>query len=436
MSIRRLLNNAAATRNVHTITIAGTWVAADTITITIGGVALVITVGSLVTVTQIAVTVVQAILGTTFTDTTAVVAPANGGQTLPMFTEFTATSALGVVTLTASTTGKPFTVTTTKSSTSGTVADAETIAATGPLFFSNAVNFSGATVPVDNDTITIDSGNVGLTYGLTTSIQPLVYNQTQGFTGDIGLAQINLDSRQNSYAEYRTPQYLTFDDNSATCVYTIGEGQGAGSQRTKIDAGAGQGTFVIIASGQRELQNVPAILLKGTHTSNSLTVRDGDVGVAFYDGETSTFATINMGSGINSQGRLVCGTGTTLSSCTIAMIGGTLETNSAISVVNIYGGEWTHQNGNVATLNAFGGKVIWKANSATITTLAVGSSGTFDKSQDARPLTVTNVVKIYKGATLRDPYKTITFSAGIQLVDCTLDDVTLDVGPNRTVTVS
>ena len=58
-------------RQLNRITVANTWAAADTATITIDSVDFIITIGTLVTTTQVATTIYQALTGTTFTDPTA-----------------------------------------------------------------------------------------------------------------------------------------------------------------------------------------------------------------------------------------------------------------------------------------------------------------------------------------------------------------------------
>lgn len=438
MATRRYLANAKPVKQVSTITVGGTWAGGDTITLTIANIEFTVTLGSLTTTTQVATTIKEAINGSTLTDTTASCSPTiaqGGAQAIALFSEITATSSGAVVTLTGNTAGKAFTLASTTDSGSGTVTDATGTTAAGPNSFSLADNWSGNTVPVDNDTIVVDQGSSGVLYGLSPEIQPAAVEIPNSFLGKMGLAEINADSTTKTYAEYRD-KYLTFDNNSVTCTYTIGAGTGAGSGRIRIDAGAGQSVFNVRGAGTRELTSTPCVLLKGTHASNELNNFDGDVGVAFYAGETSTIATLRHGSGSSSAAKTFCGSGVTLSSATLTINGGTITTNSAVSAATVYAGTWTHRAGNVTTLNVDGGTVNWEAGGVTLATLRISSGGVFDKSRDARALTITNAVQLYKGATLKDPNGTITFSGGITLNRCTLDDVTIDVGPNRTITVS
>lgn len=438
MATRRFTPNAAPVFQVDTLTIGGTWLAGETVTITIANVEFVVTIGSLVTTAQVATTIKQAFNGETLTDTDASCTPTiaqGGAQAIPAFAEIGATVSGSVVTFTGRTAGKPYVLATTEGSASGTVSDSSVTSAVGPAFFSQQDNWSGNTVPVDNDAIVIDQGSGQLLHGLTPAIQPASVEIPLSFLGVVGLAAINADVSYKPYTEYRT-EYLTFDDNSVNASYTIGHGAGSGSGRIKLDCGAGQATWVVRGSGTRELSSTPAVLLKGTHSSNELNNLNGDVGIAFYSGETAAIATLRTGNGVSSAAQTYCGAGVTLSGCTATMNGGTMTTNSAISSVTISNGTWTHRAGNVTTLNVDGGTVYWEAGGATITTLRVGTSGIFDKSRDSRPLTVTNAVQLYKGATINDPNGTITFSAGFKLNRCRLADVTLNLGPDRTYTVT
>lgn len=439
MATIRNKNRAKQVTQVGTVTVANTWAQGDTVTLTIDGIDAVVTIGTLVTTDQVATTIKQAFNGETLTDTSASCSPtiAQGGAVnIPQFAELTATVTSSVVTLTGATEGKPVTISVTESTAgSGTATYSGTVTATGASHFSNADNWDSGTVPVDDDAIVFDEGSKSFLYDLSPAIQPASVDVTAGYTGKIGLAETNADDSAATYKEYRT-KYLTFDNNSVTTTYTIGAGDGRCSGRVRLDAGAGQSIFNVFRTGTREVYDVPPVLFKGTHSSNEVNNFNGDIGIAVFAGETSTVATLRHGNGSSSSAVTYCGAGVTLSSATVTVNGGTLTTNSAISSVTQTSGTWVHQRGNVTTVNVDGGTAQWKAGSATISTLRVGPSGTFDKSLDTRPLTVTNAVQLYKGATLRDPHGSITFSAGITLNRCTLDDVTLDVGTNKTITVT
>src|SRR3972149_4873907 len=105
MANKRWLGRAGAVAEVNTITIALTWAAGDTITVTINAKDLLVTIGTLVTTAQVATTLKQAWEGETFTDTTATVRPAGGGPDFTEYAEITATVSGSVGTLTGDTGG-------------------------------------------------------------------------------------------------------------------------------------------------------------------------------------------------------------------------------------------------------------------------------------------------------------------------------------------
>lgn len=435
MATVRYLGHAAGVKQVDTITIADTWAQGDTITLTINSIDVVITVGTLVTTAQVATTLKQAFNGETLTDTDAFYTPNSGVQTIGQFTEMTATVSGSVVSLTANVAGKPFTLSVTETTAGdGTATEATSPAATGKYHLDNVDNLSGNSALADDDILHFDLGSVGPQHGLTAACQPLTVYVWQSFTGLIGLAEQNIDNPIYPYADYRTKS-LTFDDNTATSTYHLGFGpDGQGSSRIRIDAGAGAFKAFAYASGSREVAGVPAILLAGTNASNELNNYNGDVGIAFYAGQSCTLAALRSGSGSSSSAKTYCGTGATLSSCTVSMQGGTLTTNSAISAVNMTGGEVFHQAGAITTLKIWGGQ--WRQRSgSTITTLHVGN-GVFDKSQNMEPLTITNAVQLFKGARIYDPLGTITFSAGFVLNGCTWKDVEVILANGKTYTPS
>lgn len=430
MAIKRWLGHAANVKQVDTITIANTWAQNDTVTLTIDGIDVVITIGTLVTPSQVATTIKQVFNGETLTDTDASFTPNNGVQTIGQFTEMVATVSSAVVTLTATVAGKPFTLSVTETTAGdGTATEATAIAATGSRFYNNVDNWSDGSLPADADVVVFDFGSVGPAYNLQTgAIQPATVYINQAFTGTTGLPEQNIDNPTYPYAEYRLPA-LYFDDNTATTNVFIGQGEGQGSSRLRIDTGTSDTNFYIYASGSREIAGVPPILLAGENSASEVSNFNGDVGLAFYGDEAIELAALRNGNGEASQAKTYCGTGCILSNCTVEMSSGELTTNSAISAVNMTGGEVFHQAGAITTLSIWGGE--WRQRTgAAITTLNLG--GLFDKSQNMEPLTITNVVQLYKGARLLDPHGTITFTAGFKLNGCRLEDVEIDLGFGRT----
>lgn len=436
MATRRWLGRAQGIKQVDTVTIALTWAGADTITCTIANVDMVVTVGSLVTTSQVATTLKEAWEGETFTDTTATVSPSGGGQVIPMFREFTATVSGSVVTLTAKTAGKPITLSVTESTAGdGTATEATSTTATGPNFWNNADNWSGNTVPVDGDEVVFDEGSVSCLYSLTTAIQPATIKIKAGYTGYIGLAETNVDDASYPYAEYRTPLYLTFDDDVGTSLTTcvIGEGSGSGSRRIKLDAGAGEWDITVYQTGSRLQTDVPPFLFLGTDSTNIMRIERGDVGVAIREGESATLATLQVSytSSKTTDAKCLCGDGVTLT--TVDITGGETTLQSNTTSIDVAGGSLVLVAGTHTDVDIYKGATV-RAIAGTITTAKL--VGILTRGGSSQTLTITNELQIYSGAEFSDPNGTTVLSAGFQTYFCTLQDVTLNFGADRSYTVS
>lgn len=451
MATRYWRGAGANVRQTSTITMAGTgdWVAADTVTATVDSVGFVTTVGSLVTDDQVATTVYQALTGTAFTDTTAaatISAGDGGAAAIPQFGtyEFNATNSVsGVVLLTGGPTsapstapwlaGKPFTITITEATTGDeTATGATVITATSQAHWDQADNWSANTLPVDGDTVVFEGINVDVRWALSAAIQPAILNIAQSYTGTIGLALINVDNPSKPYAEYRTPRYLTFDDDAGTAasVANIGTGAGTGSSQIMIDGGAGEWTINLFGKGSR-VNNVPCVLWLGTAIT-AINNLNGDIGLAYFAGEVSTVTTVRTGSGPQSQASTTLGSGVTVT--TVIVNGGYQSTSSAVTTGTQYAGTWEHHAGTVTALTVNGG-VFYNIGAATITTLTLASGGKFDATKGTATFAITNTIQMYKGASFIDP----NGRAGnvvFKLNNCTLADVTIVLAPNKTFTLS
>ncbi|MCB0359222.1 MAG: hypothetical protein KDD44_06290, partial [Bdellovibrionales bacterium] len=207
MAKRSWIGNAKNIKGTWTITIAGTWLQGDTITLTIGDVSVVVVVGTSVTPTNVATLLKEGVNNGTLSDTTASCTPAAGGVgTFGEFYGLVATSAAGVVTITG-TAGELYELSVAKSSTSGTVSPSGAItpspAPTGKYFWDNTENWKEDTVPVNGDDIVFDRGNVPCKYNIDTAIQPASVRVTKDYSGFIGLKPVNKDVQDKHFREYR-----------------------------------------------------------------------------------------------------------------------------------------------------------------------------------------------------------------------------------------
>jgi hypothetical protein len=295
-------------------------------------------------------------------------------------------------------------------------------ASAGPNDWSTAANWSTGSVPVNSDDVYLTNTSNAILYGLNQSGVSLnSINSDSTFTGTCGLPLSN----PNGYVEYR-PRYLQV----GFTTLNHGAGTGSGSGRVLLDGGTVQWTANVFSTGSPADQGVPALVLKGTNAGNVLNVQQGTVGVATDAGDVSTVATIRIGSQQSQQTdvNLTLGDGCTLT--TISQYGGQLFFADNVTTLTMFGGTATAlEAAAVGTLSLQKGATYYHESSGTITTATVGGSARLDFSRDPRARTVTNLT-VAAGGTLVDSNKTVTFTNPFLLQNCTLNDVTLDLGAN------
>ena len=233
----------------------------------------------------------------------------------------------------------------------------------------------------------------------------------------------------NGYQEYR--------GTYATCsptVCTIGDGTGQGSGRIKIDCGSTTCTLNVRNSGSPAENGVAAILWKGTSSSNVVNITKGTLDIAMLAGESANISggfRIGFVSNVQGDATVRCGSGVTIAQ--IDKSGGTLETNSNITTLNHTDGTHTILSGTVGTLTEIGGTIVQKGTGTMTTVTQAG--GTLDFTQDMRPITVTTY-KGYSGITLKDSYRRVTWTNGVNIEDCRIADVKIDLGAGVNLVVS
>jgi len=263
---------------------------------------------------------------------------------------------------------------------------------------SAAGNWGGgaaAAAPVNGDDIHLEDSNQSMLTGLDQSAVALAsLNIAKSFTGVIGTASA----------------YLQIGSVAVKIGYQYGPGEASGSGMIKLDLGSvTAATVVVFDAGSSSDSTVPSILLKCANAATTLEVRKGEVGVAFYTGETSTLATINSGfvDNVESDAKIYIGAGVTLT--TLTKKGGKCLLRCAATTVNNYAGELTTEGaGAIATLNVKDGTVF--SNSVgTITNCNISSKGTVDFTRSAQARTVTTCKVDDEAAVKFDP-NVITFT--------------------------
>lgn len=297
MTQKSFVNNAAATKEQYAITMTGTFATGDTITITVNAKTLVVTIGSLVTLTQVATTVKEAWQSSTFTDTTASVLPQGGGTSVGEMSTMTATSSAGVVTILGDTAGVSHVITSVSdTAAAGTATLTHPVTATGPKFADNVLNWLDGSLPVDGDDIIIN-GPFQMCYGFAafSGIQPasITIGERCGATTQIGLPFVN----SAGYNEYRTPEW-----SIGPVVLNVRGAAGL----VKINCGSDVCTANIYGSGTSLESGFSPIQVRGTHASNVVNAYGGNTSVAAR-GETATVLTARQ----TGAGRLLLGNAVT-----------------------------------------------------------------------------------------------------------------------------
>lgn len=382
--------------------------------------------------------------GTAVADVTAGLATAWNNSTILEFTEVSASDDTTHIGLLGDTAGLPFVVTgsAVNNSTGGTDNQTLTIsttpaAASGPNDWGTADNWYTSTggiadsgVPVDDDNIIIENSAVSILFGLDQSgVGPASVKSKASFTGNIGLPRTNAAG----YVEYReTSLKMTSSTDGSTTLWDIGEGEGSGSGRIKIDGLSGVNKFTVYNTGTRAESGIPSLLLKGTSTDNEYAINRGDVGIGFFGGETGNYTSLRVGfiDATGSDAQVVLGDDSpNTSGGSITQTGGQLVTSDVVQTVNLTGGVFTlRETATAATINADVGTVNYES-AGTVTNLNVGNDGIVDFRRDGRTRTVENC-NVYSGGTIFDPAQTVTFTNGLNLVKTSLPKVNLDLGTN------
>ncbi len=136
-------------------------------------------------------------------------------------------------------------------------------------------------------------------------------------------------------------------------------------------------------------------------------------------------------------GDVTVGSGVTLNDGSAALPvtvhGGTVETNMPMTIAFQDGGSWSHMAGAVSTSLTVNGGTFNYRSAGTAAVVIVGENGTIDLSKDptAREFSTCDLIA---GATLLDPNETLVDTLTVDLNDCRVEDVTLNIGRNFRIT--
>lgn len=468
MSTLYWTGNAHATKQIDTITISGAWAAADTVVMTINGKDLTVTIANGTTTAQVAASIRDAWNAQSRLDgqpdTTNTNTSNFGGQEHGEFSEASATiydASTSVVQIIATKPGVPFSLSVVATTAgSGDAVEATAQAATGPHHWNNGDNWiddtGAAGVPATGDILTFRDSSVSIKYGLplgTLNVTLVVY---KSFTGAIGLPETNNENASKPYREYRQ-RVARFDDDGAsddTLTHIFGLGEGTGSPLMNIEhintagtPGALTVSAIVYDTGVPQIPGTKALNLLIVNTGiagGTVTVLKGSVAIKDnIDGDAPVFTTLNIGYTNNQASDSDIVLQNVTGNITINQSGGLFTitepptvTASGTRTLNISGGTCicrdlsTSGNVTVTLLNC---TFVYNT-SKTITALIVGTGAIFDLEKDSRAVTMTTC-DLFEGASLFDEFARGTYTAGIDLNRCGIDDVTIRVGNNRRLTL-
>lgn len=353
--------------------------------------------------------------------------------------ELTASDQTTFIRLTANKSGVPIVLSVTTTESNGGAADAQTFSssnstvATGPNFWDNTANWSGAAVPVDSDDVILSASSVSILYGIgSTGVTLGTMTIDASYEGFIGLPERN----SNGYKEYRDT-YL----EAGVTTLKIGQGVGNKSRRIKIDLGGDASAITVNGSGAPIDTGLEAILLKGTNASNTLTITEGSVGVAVLPGETANLSggvTVGYETQRGSDARLRLGSGVTLSGPLIQK-GGQVEANAAITTITREGGTMVHRgSGGATTVNNRGG-TLFDETTGTYTTTE--NYAILDRRQQPAGKTYTTL-RLFADSKTWIPH-TATFTNAVEFYGCSNggDDTEtkmaeFDFGTHKKITIA
>lgn len=291
----------------------------------------------------------------------------------------------------------------TTSNTYGTSSLLTTISSGSTTTFNDTGSATGTGQPPSSssaigDTLVIDLEGAQLLYNLQAlSGITLTAREITAQDVTIGLPQTNA----NGYTEYRQTYWQ---------ISTPSDYVNTQSTQIQLDLGSVQTAFQIDASGSSGNDEAPAVLLRGSNSSNVWNLFGGEIGLAYYALDTAEAATINVQQGVT----LICGQGATIA--TLNNYGGTVTVNSGISSsLNHPGlGDGTttvEGSGAVAGMNLQSGTCYYNSTGVLCNSgnVLLANDATLSFDQDQRLKTVPNAINVYSSqVSIVDSYGVVT----------------------------
>lgn len=450
MATTMWIGGAPVVEHVGTITIANTWAANDTLTVTINGKIMTLTVGTAAATTDVATALQAAWEGTSLGAGYSVNFT---GQECAEFYELISSVNGSVVTLTERaagnasgfTEGKTFTIAGGTSAITagettagtGTATYATTKTPTGPHHATDNANWSTGVAASEADTA-IFTGDYDCKYAIDRSgdITNGNIRVLGSYTGQLGLPRLRSvlmpDGQTQIYEEYRD-QYFKVG-TGGTITLWVGDGEGDGPTMVKVDPNTSAITAYIRKTGDPEIDGEPVVFLKNGATTSQVFVAGGEVGIAFYPDETATHEDLSVSQDADGDTTNVqLGFGYSLASGDLAIDGGTVTSHGIIDADTITvgaGGTLTLNDITETTCDSMkvhGGTVNFNC-AGTITALVASGTAVLNFASFMRSVTVTNAT-FYTGVTLQyGNIRPVVWTNPIQVTGCGLGEITWPSG--------
>lgn len=269
-------------------------------------------------------------------------------------------------------------------------------------------------LPQNGDDVEVRNSSIPMLWNLDqlASVRFNTYTRWQDMTGDIGLPENN----PNGYNEWRAT-YFKFSGPSGSVpsgglVMILGQGlTGAGPSRERYDAGSQPVSLTVIAAGPAADEY--GVRFLGVHTANTFKLLgDVSLGIAMLPGEIANLSSCSL----DGNAKLGIGAGVTWTAAsTLTVLSGEAALSAAPATLTISNGaRVTVMKDELTwpTITAQGGSTMTWLAGGTITTLTMTTSSILDKSQDLRPLTITNATIDGDTCVVDDPLNAIVWTNG------------------------
>lgn len=499
---------------VDTILVAGSWAAAETVTLTINGKDIVLTLGSTsaASAAAVATAIYSALANSTVVSGDS---RTTNGAAISEFVEMTYSVSSATVTITGKTTGNmrgaPWVLTVSTDSASGTLTHtSESTDAESPFHWNVGENWDTGDPPGYGDDVIVSEGK-SIRYGMLQVDTFTVLASTDVFT----LTTTPMEFRNNTKVRVSTTGTLPTGLSDSTTYYVISADPSAGTIQLSTSRGGSAVNCTDAGSGTHTIYvQLASIRTKASYTGD---LTEGQIGLPRLNtSQTSTgtfveyrnrnlvagITVIDIGEGTgNGSGRLQfdtrgytatmtvwntatpdgtgrksiewTGTGTnvlnvlkgsvdvfgamTLTSrigytddeasdsdvrfsedvvhTAITQSGGNTDIDSTVTTLNMNGGAAVMHSGNLTTLNGDSGTLTYNGSGTITTPGTLGRDFTLDFSKGQLQRVVTNKLYMLPGSKLLDGNGKVTYSGDIQIYG-KVEDVTLDVGDDRTLSVS